>query len=395
MRWSVRLTPLVVASLAMIAFAGVVRAHASTWVVTPSPNVAGRNSSLAAVAVVPHTNRAWAVGTAALPSDNTTAETLIERWSGSSWHITRSPNVDQGDELDAVSVNSRSVAWAVGDYLDIDTSQPLALHWDGTTWAVTPVAEVPTSGGTLYGVAGLSSDDMWAVGVTGPLGFGPPEFAALLYHWDGSTWTQQTVPLPANTVSSGIVGIWRVPGTSTLVAVGDGNVEGADDSFIWTNSGSGWTLADGPSGTIGAFGGGIQGIGGESATDLWAFGLSDSNSSPFLAHYDGVSWTQVPEPLPEHADPSGSGFSAITSVPGLASSLWAVGGYSKRNGFSQYLIEHWGGRRWNIVDGPTVPGDFVGLLSVAASSWQDIWAVGATSTDTTNPATTTLIMHLG
>jgi hypothetical protein len=46
-------------------------------------------------------------------------------------------------------------------------------HWNGTSWAI--VAS-PTTSGLLRGVAGVSANNIWAVG-------------GVVEHWDGMSWS--------------------------------------------------------------------------------------------------------------------------------------------------------------------------------------------------------------
>ena len=95
--------------------------------------------------------------------------------------------------LKDISVISAHDIWSVGErQVPHDTSYPLAEHWDGTSWRAVPVPDTPSGAGTLDGVSGASSDDVWAVG--GSAGMGP-----VIRHWDGQEWSAVApAPPPGN-----------------------------------------------------------------------------------------------------------------------------------------------------------------------------------------------------
>ncbi len=82
--------------------------------------------------------------------------------------------------------------------------QVLIEHWNGTTWSIVP-ADQPPNGADLFGVARVTSTDIWAVGNTS--GFGPQ--TAVTEHYSSQcvntqtptpTATQVNTPLPTQTL---------------------------------------------------------------------------------------------------------------------------------------------------------------------------------------------------
>src|SRR5207249_368737 len=130
-------------------------------------------------------NDVWAVGT--YVGEEAVAQTLIGRWNGTSWSIVPSPNAGQYDNvLYDLAVISANDVWAVGFYIsDTGAYRALSLHWNGTTWTVVPSPPVGSGSTTLYGVDGVASNDVWAVGYFLSAGY---RSRALLLHWDGTTW---------------------------------------------------------------------------------------------------------------------------------------------------------------------------------------------------------------
>src|SRR6266576_1338798 len=91
---------------------------AADWSIVASPNVseADKNNSLVATTCVSASD-CWAVGSSqTLELAGSAAQTLTERWDGSSWTIVPSPNTDakQSNSLTGVTCVSASDCWAVG-----------------------------------------------------------------------------------------------------------------------------------------------------------------------------------------------------------------------------------------------------------------------------------------
>jgi len=115
------------------------------------------------------------------------------------------------------------------------------------------------------------------------------------------------------------------------------------------------------------------------SSDIWAVGSettftpTTSNSRSLIEHWNGTAWSVVPSPAGE---PANSVLLAITAVS--ASDVWAVGHSTLPIGQSDgTLIEHWNGLAWSIVQGASlVSTGNAYLLSVAAVSSSDVWAVG-------------------
>src|SRR4051794_6711392 len=73
--------------------------------------------------------------------------------------------------------------------------------------------------GALSGVGATSANDAWAVGTTST-DFDPRHGAALIEHWNGSTWTQLPSPVGAGSILSAVTArsasdAWAVGGVTT------------------------------------------------------------------------------------------------------------------------------------------------------------------------------------
>src|SRR5437867_1996850 len=108
----------------------------------------------------------------------------------------------------------------------------------------------------------------------------------------------------------------------------------------------------------------LSGVAGTSSTDVWAVGYNAILPAPgLILHWDGSTWTQVPEPI------DGVSLYDVTAVS--PTDAWAVG----RIYDVPPLILHWDGATWQQSATP-IPGTYIDLYGVSAVSSTDVWAVG-------------------
>src|SRR5262249_60698024 len=131
-------------------------------------------------------NMSWAVRYGANPPGTASPLdiTLIEHWDGTNWSIVPSPNPDtQSNQLHAIAGVASNDLWAVGGRGDGITCCPdesLTEHWNGTSWSV-----VSNPGGSaLQGMTALATNNVWAVGLTAA--------GCDIDHWDGPGGTTVT-----------------------------------------------------------------------------------------------------------------------------------------------------------------------------------------------------------
>jgi hypothetical protein len=239
----------------------------------------------------------------------------VLHWNGTKWVQVTVPNpagTGNGDinSLASIRCPAKNDCWAVGTAgLDSSTYTTLnqALHWDGTTWIQ---ATLPSPGGTANGdfsfaktMACTSYANCWVGGYYGSFLGGVPVLNQLL-HWDGTAWTQVTVPQPGGT--SGI----------------DGDLNETD------------------------------GVDCASASDCWAVGAYSVYSGGYdlnqALHWDGTTWSQAVTPSPGGTAPDA--YSALTAVHCAgATNCWAVGS-SEVGASGPYLNQalRWNGSTWSI-----------------------------------------------
>jgi hypothetical protein len=129
-----------------------------------------------------------------------------------------------------------------------------------------------------------------------------------------------------------------------------------------------------------------------SACDAWAVGdyAGNEGGRTLIEHWNGLAWKQVASPDP------GAGGSFLSSVSAISSdSIWAVGEYHGGAG-EKTLILHWNGATWTHVTspGPGGPSDVDVLSGVITPSATSAWAVGA-STGETGDATAIVLRWNG
>lgn len=127
-----------------------------------------------------------------------------------------------------------------------------------------------------------------------------------------------------------------------------------------------------------------------SPSDAWAVGLSRSAGGlarTLVVHWNGQRWSISASPN------AGPGDNSLVSVAAASSrDVWAVG-YRDDKGIYRSLVEHWDGQRWTIVRVPRLGGPGDGLNAVGASDSGVVWAVGGSAR--ARGPTQPLVLRLG
>src|SRR5262245_15077631 len=134
----------------------------------------------------------------------------------------------------------------------------------------------------------------------------------------------------------------------------------------------GWRPALGPARARGSSE--LFGVSVASSRDVWAVGVTLPPGGPartLVERWQGIAWRTVPSP----DRPPGGSF--LNAVVGLSDSdAWAVGLSRSPGGPARTLVLHWDGHRWGITASPNAGTGDNSLVSVAAASARDVWAVG-------------------
>lgn len=349
----------------------------TTWrIVSSSATTQFASSRLTGISA-PSAANTWAVGVSVAGNENTFAESLVERWDGSAWHVVANPG---GGILNGVAAVSAQDVWAVGvEYSHVSSLQQLMVeHWNGTQWSVIPAPIPGQTNSAFDAVAAQSATSVWAAGYFNGLGFSPQP---LIERWDGSAWRVATTALPEGATAASYDALGVIPGSKQLWAVGSvryGVPSGVGRDYsqplIERWNGSAWQVIASPALPAGALAGGLRSVVALSAGDAWAVGeytASDHTIRTLIAHWNGYAWAIAPSP-----DEWGS-LSGVAATG--ARDVRAVGYHQTgAEGSAQIgIVERWNGATWSVTESPTPQGvTHSSLDAITADGAGGYWAVG-------------------
>ena len=359
-------------------------ALAAGWTIINVPPT-GQNAILLGVSA-PSDTTAWAVGNSGgAPNTGLGSHALVDQWNGSAWSQASLPALTGTVSLQAVSASGANDAWAVGSQRPQRyTFNPLALHWNGSTWSTSTSIGTAVPGDTyLVGTADISATDAYAIGDNTPAASGE------LAHWNGTAWSAVSYPLPTNTgypntlnaiSADGPNDVWIIG--SYMIQVSQTNLRYETFSDHW--NGSTWSVVPMPlvSGSDNLLAYEFSSVDAISPTNVWAvggsgdhvIGLGGTPSNTLIEHWNGTAWSIVPSPSPG----SNGALTGVTeSSPG---NLWAVGYNTPSGTGAQTLTLNWNGAAWVTVPSPNTANPSV-LTSVSTSPGAAIvWASGRSGT---------------
>jgi hypothetical protein len=224
---------------------------------------------------------------------------------------------------------------------------------------------------SLYGIAAVSANNVWAVGNTQNNGVGNPQ--TLIEHWNGTSWSVVSSPNPGS--NNILYAVARVPGTKQIWAVGLYYNNNLNQTLIEHWDGATWSVINSPNPS--SLFNVLYGVTAISANNVWAVGYSvTSNAGPtpthaLIEHWDGTSWTVVSSPNP------GSIYNYLNGVTFIsASNVWVVGSYLS-SGNLQTLTERWNGKKWSVIPSPNVGTQGSSFINAArVPGTKQIWAIG-------------------
>jgi hypothetical protein len=184
-------------------------------------------------------------------------------------------------------------------------------------WRVVPSPNIPVGVNVLNGITLRTSTDGWAWGSANETPSGSnsnPVSQPLIEHWDGQAW--RITPGPVFTQSAQI---------NDLVALA------ADNAWA---------------------------VGSQLTGDF-----EHTTGAPLIEHWDGHSWTQVPDNVTAY--PNGGSLAKVAAL--APNDIWTAGGTD--------LIQHWDGRTWQVVAHPA-QGNNTQFSALAALAPNDVWVAG-------------------
>jgi hypothetical protein len=348
---------------------------AATWTKVASPNRGTVASVLQDVVMVPGTSTAWAVGYS-YDSSLAAYRTMTQFFNGTSWSIVSSVNASATgySQLNRVDATSASNVWAIGSLVE---------RYDGSRWAATS----SPAGVALRGLDVVSPTEVWIAGYSGsaatvsqlkngtwttrytqastgrhltvfeaiavdPSGqvwavgwdrdYNAPgrPVSSLVVHFDGTSWTRETTPNPANrNTLNDVVAL----GNGKVFAVGvaqDTSGGGITPRSLMLRRDGTWSSLTVPPGETGSQDQ-LLSVAAVSSTSVWSVGYYSSPSSglyePLLVHWTangGAGTLAVSHPSPAlTVSALASGVSATS-----AGNLWAAGYTSPPSGGNATLI---------------------------------------------------------
>jgi hypothetical protein len=313
--------------------------------------------------------------------------TLIERWTGTSWAAMPSPTpagINVYAELDSIACVGPADCTAVGSYyafkdsgLSSQYGVALIEHWNGRSWTIVAKPALPktTNYSALSAVSCFSATDCNAVGYYSTYSEAHGGATYLLAeHWNGARWA--IVPIPGPVVARFYAMACTSP--TSCFTVGAANYK---TQLIERWNGAKWSIVTSPKPKAGTSSG-LAGLSCVSTVDCTAVGSSSSaaqNSTKTLVeHWNGTRWTVASAPSP--GGPYGSSLSAVScSGPSSCTAVGSVstGPVSQIN--FQPLIEEWDGTSWNVVPSPAADTPTSRLAGVACGTPTSCVAVGSKS----------------
>jgi hypothetical protein len=291
---------------------------------------------------------------------------LAEHWNGHKWSLVQTPNSKYPTTtLIGVAGTSSNDVWAVGYEQDTSSDGPyltLIEHWNGKKWSI---VQNGNHKGVLNSVVALAPNDVWAVGTVNYPGPG------VIEHWDGHQWSYM------RTTEANLRSVAAIS-SKDVWAVGQQYARNGDEDTIALHfDGSKWNTVKTPNplqkhpGTNENW---LTSISPLSSTDLWVSALwRDTDNGildhSFSLHGDGSKWTMEPT-----KNPGGTGqYNDLWALTALSDkNVWAVG-QTGLNDF-QPLIEHWDGTKWQLSSSPSLQGTLQAITRVPSTN--NLFAAG-------------------
>lgn len=339
---------------------------AATWTRVASPNRGTVASALQDVVMVPGTSTAWAVGYS-YDSNLAANRTMTQRFNGTSWSIVPSVNASSTgySQLNRVDATSTSNVWAIGSLVE---------RYNGTNW----VAMSSPAGVALRGLDVVSPSEVWVAGYSGS--------AATVAQWKNGTWTTRYTQASTGrhlTVFEAIA----VDGSGKVWAVGwdrDYDAPGRPVSSLVVHfNGTSWTRETTPNP---ANRNTLMDVVALANGEVFAVGVAQDTSGggitprSLMLRRQSTGWSSLTVPKGE----AGSQDQLLSVAAVSSTSVWSVGYYSSpSSGLYEPLLVHWtgnGGAGTLAVSHPSPALTVSALASgVSATSAGNLWAAGYTS----------------
>jgi hypothetical protein len=269
--------------------------------------------------------------------------------------------------LARVSCPSAANCFAAGYYFRSGTQLALVEHWNGSTWSVqTTPSPAGATAAALAGVSCVSAASCTAVGSY--FAKAKPQ-RTLAEHWNGSKWSLQATPNPADASASELAAV-SCTSAASCTATGDDEDGDARVTLAEHWNGTNWAIqaTPNPAGAEMTF---LYGVSCGSAASCNAVGSTDTG--PLAEHWNGSAWSIQATPVP-----AGVTVGMLSDV-----SCWsptkciAAGDFVNGSGNGRLLAEYWNGSTWARQTVPLPPGAISGVLTgISCTGVTDCTAVG-------------------
>jgi hypothetical protein len=306
-----------------------VPAWAATWTVK---NVVRTKASNFNAVSCQSVTRCYAVGDVL---GRSSYETLIEHWDGARWSLAAYPSGVRGG-LVGVSCYSWGCL-AVGVNESGPVARTLIERWSGSGWHIVPTAN-PTGvqGSQLDGIACASSSSCVAVGYS----WTSSKRLTLAETWNGTSWSIVKTPNPAT--KSTLENVSCV-GPAMCVAVGNMDPPNKGFATIW--NGTHWTYSPIYDAAF------VTDVTCLSTTSCLATGFEfpGNLAYPLVEQWNGYMWVQKKLPNPAGTNNQLFALSCATAKNCVVAGIRA-------NANDPYkvttLVEHWDGTKWYVLSTP-------------------------------------------
>ena len=313
-------------------------------------------------------------------------QTLIERWNGSKWSVTPSPNTNEllDNDLSGIACVSARSCTAVGYHYDGHAQEPLVERWNGVTWSIVrSAAGVGASSAFLSAVSCRSPVDCTAVGAARDTTANQP----LIEHWNGTAWSREPAPSTSRTLNSYLTGVSCISSNS-CTAVGRHFTGSVFQTLVEVRTGTAWSIVRSPPASAGT-NSELDGVSCSSVSDCTAVGdvKTARTTRTLIEHGGGSRWSIIASP---NGGVDDDNYLSAISCP-IATACTAVGHYFT-GASSLTLIEQWNGSGWSVAPSPNVNTKKTNSLTgVSCLSPSTCTAVGYFAVTTSQP----LIVQMG
>ena len=298
------------------------------------------------------------------------------------WSVVPSANPSAAtfSQLRGVSCPSAKSCFAVGTFSQGAVGKRLIEHWNGSSWSVMS-SPIP-AGATFSRLLGVSCPSTRSCFAVGSYSVGPTGAFGLIEHWNGTNWGIMTNPNPGATFT-GFVAV-SCPSTRSCFAVGSNNTASSTNQTLAEHwDGTSWSLMDSPNpaGTTPAV---LYGVSCPSTTSCIAIGYySPMTGDRTLAeHWNGSSWG-----IMTAADPNDSTGTDPDGIFCPSTKSCFVGGSYHSGMTSKSLLMHWNGTNWSVMPHSLPAGGSYGdFYSISCPSLRSCFATGGYATATAGRA---------